>query len=227
MKSPVHIPTGRPNGLSLAALSLWRAAGCLPRAVRWLRRFPHRQGYGIHSPFAFGLVTGVIYERGAYYAYAPLRATRRAAPCPLRERDDRLLLRLANAAAPHTALVWGRHTDVTLSYLRAGRSSARFVHIGDTAATPPGEAVARAATVDFLYVDDAERWPDVWRAAVEAAGDRAFFVVRGIRRTRRDHLAWQQLTADERVRVTFDLHDFGIACFERRFNKENYVINYF
>ena len=32
---------------------------------------------------------------------------------------------------------------------------------------------------------------------------------------------------DAAVRVSFDLHDFGIACFEARFNKENHLINYF
>ena len=29
------------------------------------------------------------------------------------------------------------------------------------------------------------------------------------------------------LRVSFDLYDFGIACFEARFNKENHLINYF
>ena len=31
----------------------------------------------------------------------------------------------------------------------------------------------------------------------------------------------------EALCVTFDLHDFGIACFEARFNKDNHLINYF
>ena len=35
----------------------------------WLMRVRHRRGYGIHSPFAFGFVTGVVYEDGAYYGY--------------------------------------------------------------------------------------------------------------------------------------------------------------
>ena len=70
------------------------------RCLRWMRRFRHRRGYNIHSPFAFNLVTGVIYERGAYYAYDDLRNLRKTVPSKLRERDDRLLLRLINASAP-------------------------------------------------------------------------------------------------------------------------------
>ena len=38
------------------------------RSLRWLRRFRKRRGYGIHSPAAFQFVTGVVYEKGEYYA---------------------------------------------------------------------------------------------------------------------------------------------------------------
>ena len=38
----------------------------------WLMRFRHRCGYGVHSPFAFNFLTGVVYERTPYYAYARL-----------------------------------------------------------------------------------------------------------------------------------------------------------
>ena len=72
------------------------------RTLRWLRRFRHRRGYGIHSPFAFGFVTGVVYEAGAYYAYAPLAQKWRGKlkGSPLRPKDLRLLLRLANFQHP-------------------------------------------------------------------------------------------------------------------------------
>ena len=34
----------------------------LKRPFIWLYRFRHRCGYGVHSPFAFNLITHVIYE---------------------------------------------------------------------------------------------------------------------------------------------------------------------
>ncbi len=39
----------------------------------WLKRFRHRRGYGVHSPFAFDFLTYVVYERGEYYAYRELK----------------------------------------------------------------------------------------------------------------------------------------------------------
>ena len=43
------------------------------RPFIWLARFRHRCGYGVHSPFAFHLITGVIYEKTPYYKYAALQ----------------------------------------------------------------------------------------------------------------------------------------------------------
>ena len=37
----------------------------LKRPFIWLRRFRHRCGYGVHSPFAFNLITQVIYENNS------------------------------------------------------------------------------------------------------------------------------------------------------------------
>ena len=44
----------------------------LKRPFIWLYRFRHRCGYGVHSPFAFNLITHVIYESTAYYKYEEL-----------------------------------------------------------------------------------------------------------------------------------------------------------
>ena len=44
----------------------------LKRPFIWLSRFRHRCGYGVHSPFAFNLITQVIYESTPYYKYKDL-----------------------------------------------------------------------------------------------------------------------------------------------------------
>lgn len=200
------------------------------RCLRWIRRFRHRRGYNIHSPFAFNLVTGVIYERGAYYAYDDLRNLRKTVPSKLRERDDRLLLRLINASMAKEALVVGDGLQMQTAYLRAGRPSCLFREITTSdLRTSKGNALKiHPVKVDFLYLDaPLELWPSAWKAVLSKRGEKAFFVVRGIHRSKKDFAAWQHLTEDTAVRVSFDLHDFGIACFEARFNKENHLINYF
>lgn len=45
----------------------------IKRPFIWLSRFRYRCGYGVHSPFAFSLITDVIYEYTPYYAYHALQ----------------------------------------------------------------------------------------------------------------------------------------------------------
>ena len=52
-------------------------------------------------------------------------------------------------------------------------------------------------------------------------------VLAGIYASQAGREAWRSLKADSRVRVTFDLYDFGIAFFQRRLNKQDYIVNYF
>lgn len=66
----------------------------------WLRRIRHRCGHGIHSPWVFRLVTDVIYQTDAYYAYDKQPTIEGWRP-----KDVRLLFRLINHFQPHT-LEW-------------------------------------------------------------------------------------------------------------------------
>lgn len=74
----------------------------LHSALLWLRRIRHRRGYGIHSPWVFGLVVGVIYESESYYAYSALHSVE-----GWRLKDLRLLLRLANHFQPEQITLCG------------------------------------------------------------------------------------------------------------------------
>ena len=47
------------------------------RGWNWCCRFRHRCGYGVHSPSDFFLITFVVYERLAFYAYNLLHAKRK------------------------------------------------------------------------------------------------------------------------------------------------------
>lgn len=66
----------------------------------WLRRILHRRGYGIHSPFAYSLVTQVLYTPGEYYADERLYPCRERLMHPRRTAVHRLMFRLANHWQP-------------------------------------------------------------------------------------------------------------------------------
>lgn len=107
------------------------------RCFNWCKRFSHRKGYGVHSPFAFNLITWVIYEKYPYYAYEYLKKTR----CSLKQKKglakaffnpvkvDQLIFRLVNYFQPEIMLEIGTFTGLTSLYMHAAKKAARIVTI--------------------------------------------------------------------------------------------------
>jgi hypothetical protein len=184
-----------------------------------LCRISHRKGYGIHSPFAFNLVTGVIYERGQYYAYEELGGGCDNGVTDFPVRDLRLLFRLSNAAEPRRGLVLGAEMMAVRAYLERGASGCVWAEAEEG-------WMDDGAEVDLVYVGEGVNLAQVLPGVLRRASERCVVVVRRIYRTAERLEAWETLRGDERVRVTFDLYEFGLAYFERRLNKEDYIICY-
>ena len=182
------------------------------RTLRWLRRFRHRRGYGIHSPFAFGFVTGVVYEAGAYYAYAPLAQKWRGMlnGCPLRPKDLRLLLRLANFQHPARCWCVGYAADgAEAAWLKAGSSGTHYTtHAGGKA--------------DMIVAN--QNWPACADALTDALAEGGMMVLTQV--GGRQRRAWLKLLQHPKAQVAFDLYDFGIVFFRPELRRQHYVVNY-
>lgn len=199
----------------------------LLRPLRWLLRFRHRCGYGIHSPFAFGFVTGVVYETAAYYGYERLhralrvkRASRRPSrqlqghgsppPPTLREKDYRLLMRVANFAQPQRSLIHPAGDPLV----------GLALHLGCTH-TLPQEGGGEA---DLIYTDAAAADPAALLDRLSEGG--VLIVADTVTNTaRRD--AWRRVKRHPKAQVTFDLADFGIAFARTDLQRQHYLVNYF
>ena len=191
------------------------------RPLRWLRRFRKRCGYNIHSPFAFNFVTGVIYEAGRFYAYSALESQGVNVPKRARLKDDRLVFRVVNFAEPKRIVAVGPDAEAfrhTCDYIRAARNCPLYVNVKNTS--------DEDSQTDFLYADCND-----WKAHVDAflshVHDKSALMIKNIYRTKESYQAWKHLIAQPEVRVSFDLYDFGICFFEKRLNKEHFVINYY
>ena len=196
----------------------------LQRTWRRWQRMQHRCGYGIHSPFAFQLVTGVIYEKEAYYAFAPLHELRSECLSHLDERDDRLLFRLINHHQPASCMLIGAQTSLTLQYLKAGCRQCHFWHIEQFATSPTHPLTQHIAEAEMLCLIGCEdRWEWAERA-LQAEHPRCMMVISDIDAEGGNR--WRQLIKDKRVRVSFDLGHIGIVCCEKRLNKQDYIISY-
>ena len=222
---PHHHPCAPPHSLQKMISYSYYIYNKVWRPIVRLLRFRHRCGYGIHSPFAWAKVTGVIYERGLYYAYAPLLT---AHPMGGGRHDGmtlgdlRLLFRLSNDTHPRRGhIVIRKGLAAPAAYLRSGCKSCQWTTADSAKPTLPA-----AEALDFVYLDASEVWPALAQQAVEQLSDGGALVIRGIHRKAADRAAWRRLQAQQQVRVTFDLYEFGLVYVEQRLNKEDYLISY-
>lgn len=213
------------------------------RCWRWLRRFRHRRGYGVHSPYAFRFITDVVYQESPYYAYATIHerlttanwyAMRYDAESGISEKDLRLLFRLANFCQPRQIRLHGSR-DTVENCLRlavplafASAKTPDFAHAdsgthegrhGDN--LPSKTDVSRARI--YIYVEDARNCPPP--PPTFPAG--SMMVVRGIHRNAEAEARWKVLKESEKVTLTFDLGRFGVALSVEKMVKQDYIVCYF
>ncbi|WP_330941928.1 hypothetical protein [Bacteroides sp. MSB163] len=203
----------------------------LKRPFIWLSRFRHRCGYGVHSPFAFSLITQVIYESTPYYKYKDLAVEQKKLASQKdknwtyeSKKVKRLLFRLVNYTQPDTIVDVGRLAASSL-YLKAGKKGADY-----TSASELSELFLEAGVpVDFLYLHD-YRHPEfvekVFCICTARTAKKSIFVVEGIRYTPQMKKLWKRMMQDEKVGITFDLYDIGILFFDKTKIKQDYIVNF-
>ncbi|MBR1712302.1 MAG: hypothetical protein IJ722_02710 [Alloprevotella sp.] len=186
----------------------------LEKHLLWLARLSRRKGFGLQSPFAYNLVTRVVHERGEYYAYGELGRQRAGATLP--ERDDRLLLRLANDFRPRHCLLLGGVAAVTRAYLQAGCSACRFSETPGTDGLQPEMLLALPGGTTSETLAD----------ALASLAPRALIVLPGIRDSVHGRTLWRQVLAHPACRTSFDFCIHGIAYTDSRLTQAHYVVSF-
>lgn len=202
---------------------------CIKRPFIWLSRFRYRCGYGVHSPFAFSLITDVIYEKMPYYAYDSLKKEQKKL---IRERGysrgtqkvNRFLFRLVNKVQPATIVEVGRPSVASL-YLQSAKPSAEYLFASDLSEL----FLDTDVPVGFLYLNDyrnPELLEEVFNVCARRTTLKTVFVVHGICYSKEMKVLWQRLQEDERVGITFDLYDLGLLFFDKTKIKQHYIVNF-
>lgn len=163
----------------------------------WLNRIGYCRGFGIQSPTDYSFVRYVINEHWPYYQYDELG-----------QRDDwlkrklgRLYFRIANWRQPKII-----ESDSYQGYLQAGCRRAEF---------------GKSTELILLSLDGDcfSSLADIYNKVEE----NTVLIVEGICRHKP---LWQQLKADSRSVITFDLYYCGLVFFDQKRHKQNYIINF-
>lgn len=138
----------------------------------WVARFRKRKGYGVHSPFAYSFIRGVVLETSAYYAYAELAQlhpwwVRWGRLYPMMCR--RLLFRLANYAEPKTVVLLTKDKLVE-NYVRAAVPRAEMITAGNgiSAGKPQSTLTAGGGTRNADFTGGGARNADFTGGGAQA-----------------------------------------------------------
>ncbi len=202
--------------------------GFIYRRWIWLRRFRYRCGYGVHSPFAFDFLTGVVYERGEYYAYRELEAGRRLSFFRRGSHElkcRRFLFRLANYVHPVTIRLYGGLSRGETEYLTKGCSSAAVVKGGRNERA--ADACGTVPIGKELLVAGRDMNPEEWcKVALRLSVDGSVGLFPDIRVSEDAFHAWEKVKRLPQATVSFDLYDYGIVFYDRSKQRQDYMVNF-
>ena len=212
---------------------------------RWLTR----QGFGVHSPWAYDLIDNVINERHPYYAYEDLYPFWEKAPQNLPQYPqsrDELLFRLVNRFNPKYILEIGTGAGVSTGYLASVSKQSKvvtvdFPHSGQKEVR---RNLNRIPNIEYITADviktvqdilDSDTKPQfihvahtaLWREVVEMilpyAKPHTVVVVEDMGKKQKKEW-WKEIILDERVGVTFQMKKVGLLFFDHKMAKQHYVL---
>lgn len=209
-----------------------------------VRKLKHRKGYGVHSPFAYSVITEVIEEKLPYYAYRRMQRTfDKEAPIPFKVAC--LLLRLANRFGCRNVVELGCDGGYSILPLILTDSRLRVTSVAAPAAQQqvfdrlswlPNhlqqitfleqlEAIDEAATFDMVVINNLTIDPQQcisWLLA-HSRPDTLIFV-RGIQLHQPNEVLWDAICDRDDISVTMDLYNYGLAILRPDFFKQHYVV---
>lgn len=222
----------------------------LKKSLARLCRLNRRCGYGIHSPFAFGYITEVVYgkvdratkrrlrQQGGDESEAVrlllYRMERRSAASHLEKNEYRItdsqnLQGQRATARPYKMM--GTDTGITMkpqhparrnAPWREGKTSKREVGTRRGALFQEGEANCGVYYIN--KVNDVPMARAAFRHTADEATPEAVLLINGINANSKMRKLWREIVADPAAGVTIDLWEAGIVFFNKRITKQDYVI---
>lgn len=208
----------------------------------WLRK-KHTRGYGIHSPFAFELITNVLYARYDYYAFYDI-------PKILKENGlegyanpaiNHLSFRLVNYFNAKQILEINSANGVNTCYLTAPASDIRCLCVENdseqiavarklqAAWGRKSEIVSRIPLpdqqqYDAIFINLKEKKEDLSiETLLQLSHEKTFWVIYPLK-SRWGKQFWRNIVNDERISITFDRKDAGIAFLRFAYHKMHYLV---
>lgn len=189
------------------------------RYLHWLRRIKYCRGFGVQSPSAYRFIRYVINEHYPYYAYDELRKELPRLDSLTRKRME-LYFRISNYRQASLWLDYSRRDDTIAIYVGRGCNATRVRNIADSQQPVSGDKI------EVLRICPIAGCESVLAAALKQADDHTLFIIEDIGYNDTAKRLWQTLLESDITSVSYDLYYLGIAFFDRKRYKNNYIVNF-
>lgn len=205
---------------------------------KWIQRIRHSRGYGVHSPFAFNLITGIINDESAYYAFFDIDNILFTQGL---ERKNKKLNHLSYRLLMHfksdNALEIGSANNTNTFYI-ASALQGNTCYFVDEMKTVNEDKKALIKehynNVEFISKPEKERkYYSIFIAPKHTditpeelfylSDENCFWVVSGIKSGAGKHF-WKKTVIDKQANVTLEMKDIGIAFINSELSKRHYFI---
>lgn len=221
----------------------------MPSLTRIYRYVRFRKGYGVHSPFAFGLINKVVEEKRAFYVFEEIEEiySLRCPKIKYSSKYGRFLFRLVNFLGVKSVLQVGVSEGWQSMYLNAAAKHLialdseegkllKAVELNEdlkALQTMPGlpadqvsQAVEKLGSLDLLFLNvssDEVQTKQLFELCLRYVHSDTVLVIDGIHKKRMKRL-WDQIRQRKDISVTMDLHSLGLVFFNRKMHKKNYKL---
>lgn len=189
------------------------------RYLHWLRRIKYCRGFGVQSPSAYRFIRYVINEHYPYYAYDELRKELTRLDSLTRKRME-LYFRVANFRQASLWLDFCERNDVIATYVGRGCHATQVRRITDL------QQITADDRIEVLRICPTAGSEAVLEAALQQADDHTLFIIEDIGYNDTAKRMWQKLLESDITSVSYDLYYLGIAFFDRKRYKNNYIVNF-
>ena len=189
------------------------------RYLHWLRRIKYCRGFGVQSPSAYRFIRYVINEHYPYYAYDELRKEMPRLDSLTRKRME-LYFRVANFRQASLWLDFCERNDVIATYVGRGCHATQVRRITDL------RQITADDRIEVLRICPSAGCEALLEAALQKTDDHTLFIIEDIGYNDTAKRMWQKLLESDLTSVSYDLYYLGIAFFDRKRYKANYVVNF-
>src|SRR5690554_6156087 len=213
------------------------------RLFRLLVRRLQSKGHGIHSPFAFDVITNILNSPYSYYIFTDI---------PEQSRFNRLSFRLVNHLKPKSIIEVNPGNGFNTHFITAPSSKIKYESINIDFLRKRGEAnefpsdsnesvgeyeiISKYKNKKFdaifinLHVINNERFKEnetyskpLLELLIKLSHENSFWIINPIN-TKQTKQFWQAIVNDKRISVTFDIKDTGVVFLRFMYYKQHYYI---